>query len=579
MQAALEKYAAAQNLYRQTGSKSYEAECFNNMGFFNNRLGEKQKALEFYNQALPILRAVGDKSREATTLTNIGSVYSDLGEMQKALEYFQTSLPLRKAVGDKSGEANTLDWLRFYWKSLNNPRFATFYGKQSVNLLQKLRSNINALDKEIQRTYLKSIEHAYRRLADILIAEGRLSEAQQILNSFKDQQYFDFDSSKQTAPLALTERETALLVDFNQKPEAVANVIRRLNDFKRSIGNRQMTAPESDEIKALEKNLQTASNDYQAFLKTAEKQFAAPLDEKDKIPPIADLLSLQATLRETSAATKQNIVAVYTLVGDDNYRALIITSDSIKSVSTPIKKDVLNEKARQFWALLQSPAYDPTKLGKELYDTVFKPLEKELPANTKTILWSLDGNLRYVPMAALFDGERYLVERYNHVNFTRADKERMTRAVSPNWTATGFGTSNAQTVDLLGEKISFNALPGVGEEMKTIFKQDNPKFGIFDGATLQDARFTKASFLAALRQKRPLVHIASHFAFQAGDESRSFLLLGDGTAMTLDEMKKQPKLFEGVEMLTLSACNTAAQQADATLTHFLNSRNAWAQTR
>ncbi|MGH9971213.1 MAG: CHAT domain-containing protein, partial [Pyrinomonadaceae bacterium] len=49
-----------------------------------------------------------------------------------------------------------------------------------------------------------------------------------------------------------------------------------------------------------------------------------------------------------------------------------------------------------------------------------------------------------------------------------------------------------------------------------------------------------------------------------GDEARSFLLLGDGTAMTLEEMKQQLDLFAGVELLTLSACNTAAQQAGAT---------------
>ena len=65
-----------------------------------------------------------------------------------------------------------------------------------------------------------------------------------------------------------------------------------------------------------------------------------------------------------------------------------------------------------------------------------------LPADTKTILWSLDGNLRYLPMGVLYDGKRYLVERYNHVNFTRADSERMTRAPSRQWT--GFGSGQFQ---------------------------------------------------------------------------------------------------------------------------------------
>ena len=66
-----------------------------------------------------------------------------------------------------------------------------------------------------------------------------------------------------------------------------------------------------------------------------------------------------------------------------------------------------------------------------------------------------------------------------------------------------------------------------------------------------------------LKLKRPVVHIASHFNFRPGDEARSFLLLGDGTAFTLADMKKQADMFAGVDLLTLSACNTAAQQADA----------------
>jgi CHAT domain-containing protein len=61
-----------------------------------------------------------------------------------------------------------------------------------------------------------------------------------------------------------------------------------------------------------------------------------------------------------------------------------------------------------------------------------------------------------------------------------------------------------------------------------------------------------------------VVHISSHFRFHAGDESHSFLLLGDGQVMTLAEMKEHENLFQGVELLTLSACDTAAQRPDST---------------
>ena len=68
---------------------------------------------------------------------------------------------------------------------------------------------------------------------------------------------------------------------------------------------------------------------------------------------------------------------------------------------------------------------------------------------------------------------------------------------------------------------------------------------------------------AALRERYPVVHIASHFQFMPGDETRSYLLLGDGDDLTLSEVKNSLNLFSGVDLLTLSACNTASGGAGA----------------
>ena len=72
-----------------------------------------------------------------------------------------------------------------------------------------------------------------------------------------------------------------------------------------------------------------------------------------------------------------------------------------------------------------------------------------------------------------------------------------------------------------------------------------------------DEEFTDGSFREALRQRYPVVHIASHFAFKPGDETDSFLLLGDGSRLPLSKIKTSTNLFGGVDLLTLSACDTA----------------------
>src|SRR2546422_10263014 len=63
--------------------------------------------------------------------------------------------------------------------------------------------------------------------------------------------------------------------------------------------------------------------------------------------------------------------------------------------------------------------------------------------------------------------------------------------------------------------------------------------------------------LTELRRQHKVVHIASHFQFQPGNETNSALLLGDGSFLSLAQIKSLPNVFGGVELLTLSACNTA----------------------
>ncbi|MGH9967542.1 MAG: CHAT domain-containing tetratricopeptide repeat protein, partial [Pyrinomonadaceae bacterium] len=593
-QKALDFFMRALPVLRTIGDRSGEAATLNNLGAVYDDLNEKEKALGVYNQVLALIREVGDRRREATTLDNIGKTYSTLGDNKKALDFFRQALPLRRAVGDRAGEATTLNnlgttydslgekdrALDFYSQALpiycavgsglgeaaslnnlmvllhkSNPRIAIFYGKLTINVLQKLRSTITGFETEVQKSFLRMREDPYRLLANILISEGRLSEAHQVINLFKDQQFLDFQTQKHALPLTLSKREELLAERYDK---ALAKAIRELTKTKRQ------TVDEVARAKEIEEQWRNDSPEFLAFLRGVERDLTGPASDSDEVAGIADTLDLQTSLRQLNKQTGQNAVAVYTLIDEDSYRALVITPENISTVTRRVKENSLNEKSLQLWALLQTARYDPVPLARDLYATIFKPLEPQLPKDTNTILWSLDGNLRYVPMAALHDGKQYLIERYNHVVFTRADSERMLRAVSARWTGLGLGSSQAHTVEILGDKIRFNALPGVTEELRALFRQKDSPGGLLDGEVLPDARFTKAAMLSSLKQKRPLVHISSHFSFRPGDESRSFLLLGDGSAMTLEDLKAQPDLFAGVELLTLSACNTAAQQAGAT---------------
>jgi CHAT domain-containing protein len=174
-------------------------------------------------------------------------------------------------------------------------------------------------------------------------------------------------------------------------------------------------------------------------------------------------------------------------------------------------------------------------------------------------MWSLDGVLRYVPMSALHDGRQYLVEQYQNVVFTPASQARLKDAPARNWDALGLGVSKAH-----GEKIP--ALPGVLDEMRGIIRDESAgntaapgnQTGVLPGVVKLDEQFTQEAMLTQLRQRRKVVHIASHFQFSPGNETNSALLLGDGTFLSLAQIKSLPNVFGGVDLLTLSACNTAS---------------------
>jgi CHAT domain-containing protein len=216
----------------------------------------------------------------------------------------------------------------------------------------------------------------------------------------------------------------------------------------------------------------------------------------------------------------------------------------------------LNALVAEFRAALKDPRIDPRPAGQRLYDILVKPLEVDLAgAKAKTLIWSLDGTLRYIPISALWDGNQYLVERFQNVVITLASRSKIARDAMPvkNWRGLGLGVSKQWG--------NFPALAAVPDELKAIIRQDNNnnalnENGVLPGRRLLDADFTKTNFERALG-RYPVIHIASHFDFRPGKEKFSSLLLGDGTTLSLDTISSSTPMFDNVELLTLSACNTA----------------------
>jgi CHAT domain-containing protein len=559
---ALAWYLKALSLQETVGDDWGKAKVLGSITQIYDNNGALKEALAYAEKTVLLMESLGDIRGEAIAINDIGMSEIRLHQYKQALSHFYHALALWRIIESDSFEATTLNNIMQAWKYLGNLPLAAAYGKLAVNKHQSLRA-ISNLDPEQQKLYVNNVNYSYRALADILIAQGRPKEAQQTITSFKDEQFFDFNEGQRLAPatLVLTASERAFTARYEQALKRVSDLGKQLFDSKSTEKCKpRMAATQVNELQA---KWRKALEEFDLALTAAETDLKVKslLDEKDL--PITDTREMQASLHTLNALGKGQVVAVYTSVGAEAFDALVVTEKDLYGISLSIPDEAINTRAQQLWGLLQSDAYDPRILSQELYNLIFKPIQEKLPADTKTILWSLDGALRYLPMGVLYDGKQYLMQRYNHVNFTRADSERMTRAPSRHWTGLGLGNSQAHTVELPGSRHSFEATPGVIEELRAVFGSAGRTEGVLEGEVLPDEKFTKATMLTELARRRPLVHIASHFSFRAGDETQSFLLLGDGSVMTLAEMKTQRDLFAGVALLTLSACNTAAQQPDA----------------
>ncbi len=212
---------------------------------------------------------------------------------------------------------------------------------------------------------------------------------------------------------------------------------------------------------------------------------------------------------------------------------------------------------RQFRQSLH-PAYPNTlrlQVSQQIYDWLIRPIQPRLDrAQIKTLVFTLDTPLRDLPMAALYDGQHYLIERYGIALVPGLD-------LLP---ATPFANLNA--IRLLAAGLSearqgFPALPAVMTELAAIT-------ATLPAHTLVNAEFTETALVTTLQSwPATIVHIASHAQASSNPEA-TFILTWDDKIRALNFRKLlQTEIREStiIELLVLSACQTAGGDQGAAL--------------
>src|SRR4028118_1301980 len=194
-------------------------------------------------------------------------------------------------------------------------------------------------------------------------------------------------------------------------------------------------------------------------------------------------------------------------------------------------------------------------LLENIYSWLLKPARTDLDKNNvKTLVFVLDGELRNIPMAALYDGSRYLIESYSLV-------------LAPGLKLIDARQLKLENIKILMAGISearqnFPALPNVKIELKEIQSQG-------PSILLLNSEFIDSSLRAKINlNESRIVHLATHGNFSSNAED-TFIINWD-KRININELNqllqtRNKQQFKPIELLVLSACQTATGDNRATL--------------
>lgn len=585
---ALDYYQQALAIVRDIGDRHNSAKAMVNLGVINRNLGRYSEALDYYQQALAIAREIGDRSLVAVILINLGTLHQVHSQHQEALDHFQQALVIAREIGNrnvieralsnqgviygtlgkysealnKSHQALAIalsndspDSIWETWMNFSEIRYkvgqfdtAIAAGKLAVNALQSRRAGNVRLEQYLQDSFLSDNAMVHYHLAKMLIEQNRFIEAEQVMAMLKEKEYFDFtqrdsQEDKREIQVSYTSIEEAITARINQFNNQLVLKGKEYESLKKldHIDERskvRLTEVEN-ELEQAQANFHNLLSNLDNYFKGSDKTLE--FGERQ----IRQLESQQGMLREHQAV-------IITTIATEKKLYLLLTTPEVQLVrESTIDKKTLNNLIMRFRERLKDPKQDAISLAQELYIFLVKPIEKDLQqAQIKTLMWSLDGALRYIPLATLHDGQKFLIEKYSMSVYTPAAHNNLHRKYGSLWRAAGLGVSQAHH--------EFKALPAVPKELKDIIRENDGDRGALLGKIYLDKAFNRETFKLVARERYPVLHIASHFKLQPGNSSSSKLLLGDGKTLSLDEFHRHPDFrLHDVTLLTLSACDTA----------------------
>ena len=304
---------------------------------------------------------------------------------------------------------------------------------------------------------------------------------------------------------------------------------------------------------------QEGKPDEKILEKARQRIEALQLAELDDFFREACLQGQRVTLDQVVDQDNPTAAILYPIILEKELQVIVkIPKQPLQSYTTQISHTEVEKLLVELRKNLVNPT--ATKAvqthSHEVYNWLLKPIESQLQkSGVDTLVFVLDGPLRNLPMAALYDGKQYLVEKYAialSVGLQLLDPkplvQQQLRAITAGLTQPPPGFS--KFAPLLAIKSEFEGITKAGVSTTSLLDKDFKKKNL-------ESEIAHTSF--------NIVHLATHGQFSSRLED-TFILDFDGEINVKDFdtlFRSQGKTI--VELLVLSACQTATGDSRAAL--------------
>ncbi len=585
----------ALNLAESSDDQTHIALITAHLGNIHISLGEEDVAYQKLNEALSMARELESPALSSAILNDLGNLFTSQKKYSEAISSYNESIILCKKAGNNALMSIALT--NAATASLRNGAYPEANG-----LLDRALDQIRSLDDSHEKAFgLINIALAYNELLPyitcpgeslLILASETLNEAAVVAETIGDPRTLSYaygyqgklyeDEHRYQDALQLT-RRAAFEAQKVNAPESLyrwqyqtGRLLRVMGETDDAISSYRHALITLQSIR--HEMTRCYGGPRSSFRKTAGSVCfdlvdllllrASKIDEHDKresylieardavellkVYELQDYFQDDCVDAARSPSTRLDRVSetaavIYAIFLRDRAELLVNLPDGLKRFSVQVGVDTITEEIRNFRKKLEKrTTHEYLPHAQKLYDWLLRPLEGDLESkNIDTLVFVPDGQLRTIPMAALHDGNQFLINKYALAitpGIYLADPRPIKRE-----------NIRVLTVGLTEPVQGFPPLPYISSELQTI--QD-----LYEGKLFLNNDFLISNIEDALKEEKfDILHIASHGQFE-NDIEKTFILAFDDK-LTMDRLDKYVGLLQfrdyPLELLTLSACDTA----------------------